>query len=336
MQALGHQVSLVCPEQASIYREAQKQGLPVTALAIERKSLKSLLALGKWLRTQTIDVINTHSSTDSWLVALARAIGWYKGGIVRTRHVSAPIKPTISSRWLYTKGCDFVVTTGEKLRHQVIEQTKINSERVRSIPTGIDLNKFNSGNKYQSREVCLLPQDKIIIGIVATLRSWKGHRYLVEAIAQLKNPNILILIVGEGPNRPNIEAAIQTNHLMNQVYFAGNQVNVVPWLQTMDLFVLPSYANEGVPQSLMQAMACGIPVISTPVGSISELVQDRKTGRLVPIQDSTKLAEVINELVTDKEQSQQLVQQGLMAVRNTYALPIMLNHMQEAFVQVVN
>ncbi len=79
----------------------------------------------------------------------------------------------------------------------------------------------------------------------------------------------------------------------------GNQADVAPWLQALDLFCLPSYANEGVPQALMQAMACGLPVISTPVGSIGEIVQDGDTGRLVPPGDVPALAAAIESLLAD-------------------------------------
>ena len=321
----------MCPAQAPIYREAQKRGLPVTALPIEKKSLKGLIALGRWLRTQPIDVINTHSSTDSWLVALARALGFYHGAVVRTRHVSAPIQSSVATRWLYTKGCDFVVTTGEKLRQHVIEQTGVVQSRVQSVPTGIDLTQFKGGNPLQVRHDLKLPVDKIIIGIVATLRSWKGHQYLIEAVAQLNRADVFLLIVGEGPNRPNIETAIQVNGLANQVALVGNQINVVPWLQAMDLFVLPSYANEGVPQSLMQALACGLPVISTSVGSIDELVEDGLTGRLVTPQHSAALASVLNELINDPQQRQQLAQQGQERVTSTFSLPKMVATMQTVF-----
>ena len=81
--------------------------------------------------------------------------------------------------------------------------------------------------------------------------------------------------------------------------FAGNQADVAPWMQALDLFCLPSYANEGVPQALMQAMACGLPVVTTPVGSIGEIVQDGETGRLVPPGDAGALGAAIEALLAD-------------------------------------
>jgi glycosyltransferase involved in cell wall biosynthesis len=110
------------------------------------------------------------------------------------------------------------------------------------------------------------------VGIVATLRSWKGHRHLLEAFAGLADRGARLLVVGDGPQREALGLLAGRLGIAGRVRFAGNQADVAPWLQALDLFCLPSYANEGVPQALMQAMACGLPVISTPVGSI-EIVQ---------------------------------------------------------------
>jgi glycosyltransferase involved in cell wall biosynthesis len=83
------------------------------------------------------------------------------------------------------------------------------------------------------------------------------------------------------------------------VRFAGNQADVAPWMQAFDVFCLPSYANEGVPQALMQAMACGLAVVTTPVGSIGEIVTDGVTGMLVPPEDPLALREAIAALLDD-------------------------------------
>ncbi len=144
-----------------------------------------------------------------------------------------------------------------------------------------------------------LAPEGALIGIVATLRSWKGHRYLLEAFAGLADRGARLLVVGDGPQREALEALAGQLGIAARVRFAGNQDDVAPWLQALDLFCLPSYANEGVPQALMQAMACGLPVISTPVGSIGEIVQDGDTGRLVPPEDAPALASAIEALLAD-------------------------------------
>src|SRR5690606_21913976 len=109
--------------------------------------------------------------------------------------------------------------------------------------------------------------------------------HLLEAIASLPRPGLRLLVVGDGPMREALERRTADLRLGGRVTFAGQQRDVAPWMQALDLMCLPSYANEGVPQALAQAMACGLPVIATPVGSIGELVRDGVTGVLVPPND---------------------------------------------------
>lgn len=327
----GHALQIVCSAQSVIYREAQRRGIPVVALPIEAKTLRGLWAMWQWLRKQPVDVVNTHSSTDAWLVALARLFLPRKPAVVRTRHVSAPITPTWATRWLYRKGCDFVVTTGERLREHVLERTGLTADKVKSVPTGVNTARFCPGDKIAARQQCGLPPDKTIIGIVATLRSWKGHTYLVEALARLQREDVLLLIVGDGPNLTNIEAAVAEHHLQQSVIFAGQQADVVPWLQAMDIFVLPSYANEGVPQSLMQAMACGLPVVSTPVGSITELIANGRNGLLVPERDAVALSERLAWLLDNADEWGNLGKNALVFVREQCSSQAMLQRMTDIF-----
>ena len=81
---------------------------------------------------------------------------------------------------------------------------------------------------------------------------------------------------------------------------AGDQADVTPWMNALDVFCLPSYANEGVPQALMQAMACALPVVTTPVGSIEEIVEAGVTGVLVPPQNEVRLRVELSTLLDDE------------------------------------
>lgn len=334
MLARGHKVTLLCPAQARIYAEAQKQGIPVEALPIGRKKLAGMLAMRKWLKQHPVDVINTHSSTDSWLAALACATLRHAPAIVRTRHISTPTPNNRATRWLYQKATAHIVTTGELLRQALISHNGYDAERLTSVPTGIDGTRFKPGDKKQARQQCGLPADDLIVGIVATIRTWKGHVYLLEAFAALKLTNARLLIVGEGPNRNNVEAKIAELGLQDKVIMPGNQSDVVPWLQSLDIFALPSYANEGVPQAVLQAMYCGLPVVSTPVGSITEAVQDGQTGYIVPAKDSVALAAALRKLTDNPELRHAFGAAGQTFVEAHFGYAAMLDKMEHIFRKV--
>src|SRR5262249_45179589 len=223
----------------------------------------------------------------------------------------------------------------EKLRKQVIAETGVEGSRVVSIPTGIDLTRFRPADRNAARSSVGLPVDVPIIGIVATLRSWKGHRYLFEAFSAMKRGETMLVVVGDGPQLEALEALATELGIASHVRFAGNQEDVAPWMQSFDVFCLPSYANEGVPQALMQAMACGLPVVSTPVGSIEEIVTDGAEGVIVPPADPARLAEALTALMADEPRRRALGERGLARARERFGEDAMAERMLEVFRDVV-
>lgn len=331
MMRRGHRVTLLCPAEAKIYEEAKLRGISAVALPIGRKNLRGIMAMRRWLKSNPADVINTHSSTDSWLVALASLGLRHAAPIARTRHISAPIPNNFTTRWLYQKATRHIATTGELLKQQLITQNAYAPARITSVPTGIDTEHFVPGKKSAAREKLDLPINTPIIGIVATLRSWKGHQYLLEAFAQLSDKNARLVIVGDGPQREALQARIAELGLNDRVLMAGNQRDVLPWLQALDIFVLPSYANEGVPQSILQAMLCGLPIISTPIGSILEAVQHEQTGLIVEPKNSQQLHEEISRLLHDDELRKTLGAAARKRAQERFGLDAMLDKMEVIF-----
>jgi len=325
----GHAVTLAAPAEARIVAEAPRYGVPTMTLPIGRKNVSGLFALRGLLARERFDVINTHSSTDSWLAALACATSRGAPPIVRTRHISAAGGRNFATRWLYRSATARVVTTGEALRRQVIEDLGVDPLRVVSIPTGIDLAAFQPADRAAARKALSLPVDASIVGIVATLRDWKGHVDLLHAIAKV--PGALLIIVGGGPQRESLDQLVKDLKLDDRVRFAGEQVDVVPWLRTFDVFCLPSYANEGVPQALMQAMACALPVVTTPVGAIPEIIADGVTGVFTPPRDADKLAATLASVLADSPRRGELGARAHAAAHARFGEDRMLDRMLEVF-----
>jgi glycosyltransferase involved in cell wall biosynthesis len=334
MIARGHRVTLACPPQATIAKEAARFGVELITLPIDRKRFTGFRAMRALLATRAFDVVNTHSSTDAWLAALACATLRDPPPVVRTRHISAPIAPGPANRWLYARASRFVVTTGERLREALIERTGCAPDAVRSIPTGIDDQLFAPGDRDAARAELGLPADRLIVGIVATLRSWKGHRHLVEAVAALDDPRLLLVIVGDGPQHEALEAQITAGGLQERVRLIGRRDDVHRWLQAFDLFALPSYANEGVPQALVQAMLSGLACVTTTAGAIPEVAIDGRTALIVPQQDPPALAAAISRLAADPELRVALGTAARAHCRQGFTRESMLDRMEAVFRQV--
>ena len=333
MIARGHTVELACPSESRIFAEAPRYGVTAHALPIGRKNLAGLRALRSFLRTHRYDVINSHSSTDTWLAALA-ALGRAAPPLVRTRHISAPVPNNSATRWLYSRASAHVVTTGEALREQLIRDNGLPVERVTSVPTGIDPARFpaTDAKLLRLRRAELgLPAAAPIVGIVATLRSWKGHRYLIDALAKLSASAATLVIVGDGPQREALETQVRKLGLEQRVTFAGNRSDVAPWLQSFDVFALPSYANEGVPQALLQAMFTGLAAVTTDAGAIPEIALDGKTALLVPREDAGALGAALQRLLDDPALAARLGGAARERVLARHSLSTMLDRMEAVF-----
>ena len=291
----GHEAFVAADMDSQIVKNAAAYGIKALPIRLRKKRFSDFFALRKLIQQQKPDVINCHSSTDHWLSALSRLTLKHKPAIVRTRHISAAVHRNKPTHWLYNKGAEAVMTTGISIREMLINDGFLDGKSVFSVPTGIDTDLFKPGDKQQQRELLKLPNDHFIFGICATLRSWKGHSDLIQAFNLLNNPSISLVIVGDGPQLDNLKKLVSETHFPHNIHLVGNQANVLPYLQSMDCFVLPSYANEGVPQALLQAMAVGLPVISCPIGGIPEALQGYPQGNLTPTQNPQALSEAMRK-----------------------------------------
>ena len=330
----GHEASLLCPAEARIFAEAAAWQVPVVALPIARKRPAGFRELRRWLRTNACDVLNTHSSTDSWLAALAVASLDRPLPIVRTRHISAPVPRNPFSRWLYGKAAARIVTTGEALKRQLVEENGLRPERIESVPTGIDAGRYRPGERSEARAKLGLSPTATLVGIVATLRSWKGHGFLLEAMRSLPG-HVELVIVGDGPMRETLERQIGAQGLQSRVRMAGNQADVLAWLQAFDIFALPSYANEGVPQALIQAMLCGLPCVTTTVGSIAELARDGETALVVAPRDASALGAAIGRLAADRALAADLGRAARRHCVENFSYERMLDRMEAIYAGVI-
>jgi glycosyltransferase involved in cell wall biosynthesis len=338
MIARGHEVEIWAVAGSGILAEAERRAIPHRALSIGRKSLRGVLAMRRALTSVRPDVVNAHSSTDTWLVALALLTLGEAPPLVRTRHVSSPVPDNFPTRWLYQRATRHIVTTGERLRETLLRENRFREDRITSVPTGIDPSRFRPGDKAKARRTLGLDPRGRYVGIVATLRSWKGHLYLIEAFARLAAADaaVRLLIVGEGPMRPLLEQKIAELGLAPKVTLAGRQDGVEPWFQAMDVFCLPSYANEGVPQAIVQAMLSGLPVVTTPVGSIVEAVTDQETALLVAPKDASALAAAIRRLLDDPALAERLGREARAQAERKFGRDAMIARMEAVFRRVVD
>lgn len=331
----GHRIIIAASPDARIIKQAKTRNIETAPLSMERFSvlghIKKLIDI---INKYEIDIVNTHSSRDSWLASIAARLSFRKPVIIRTRHLSTPISNNLMSRIVYNHLPHKIITTGESIKDSMIEKNNFNPDRIVSIPTGIDLKIFKTGKSGANiRRNFNIPVRAPLIGMVSVLRSWKGHIYLLEAIPDVvkKIPNARFLIVGDGPYKDVIEEKIKKTGVGKYVIMTGHRENIPEILSAIDFLAFPSYANEGVPQAVLQAFAAGKTVIASNAGSISEVVLNNKTGILIPSRNSSVLAKMIIELLKDKDKRKKMAVAGKKLVESGYSLEAMLNKIEKLY-----
>lgn len=330
----GHRLLFACDPRGELFRRVRLQRFPVTPVTFGGShNLGAWFTLRRLVAAESPDILNTHSSLDSWVGSLAWRSHSIRPLLVRTRHLSTRVKANWPTRWLY-RTPDAIITTGQITKELLVERLGVPVTRIFSIPTGVDLTEFAPQEK--SRELLAqlkIPPDAFIFGSVAVLRSWKGHLYLVEAFQKLlaDGGRAFLLLVGEGPYRVVIEEKIAQLGLQNWVRLAGFRDQVAPWFALMDVVVLASYANEGVPQSLLQAMAMTRPVVGTTVGGIPEVIIDGETGLLVPPRNPQALAQALDKLQGNPNYRLELGLRGRDLVEERFSLDQMAAEIETVY-----
>lgn len=205
------------------------------------------------------------------------------------------------------KDADKVITVSKKTREYVL---KLGADRskISVIYNGVDQNFFCPINKDRSRKKLGLPKNKIIILTVRRLVYKNGLDTLIESASLLirEYRNLLFIVIGNGPDRNIIAKRIKQLGINSNIRLTGfvPEEALPLYYNAADYFVLPSSSGEGLPMVLLEAMACGLPVIATTVGGTPEIIRDMINGALVPPRNQEALTQAISKLISLKKESQ--------------------------------
>ena len=222
-----------------------------------------------------------------------------------------------------------MVAVSQDVRRFLIEQVGVKSDNLVSIYNGIDQKCFlRSEDGMQVRKDLGISDTVPVIGTIGNLYPVKGHIYLVKAAAHVvkRFPEAVFVFAGRGALLSELQQEAGRLGIESHVRFLGFREDIPPLLQAMDIFVLPSL-SEGLPLSLLEAMASSKPVIATNVGGIPEVIVNEETGYLVPPMDHEHLASRMILLLGDKAKAQHLGRNG----RNRVCEKFLLEQMVSAY-----
>lgn len=336
LQKRGHRVRLILEPHSPIAQMAMDKGLPVTTMTMRKSQYPRAIASLRTLMAQHRPaILQVNSSRDSWIGAIATRLLRPRPKLLRIRHISAPLNRNLMTRLLYRRLFDMVVVTGgEKTKRELVERDGLAADRVAAFPIGLDVNYFRPGAPDDDLRLEFgLPKGHQLVGLVSYLRSYKGHEYFIEAARMIvaQRLDVTFVIVGEGPEEQSIRSRIEQLGLSPRIRMLGFRDDLVNVLRSFDLFAIPSVEGDTIPQVLMQALAVGLPVVSTTVGSIPDVVIEGETGYVVPPRDAGALAKQIGKLLDDEALRRRMGLQGRALVERSYSLDRMLDRMEGVY-----
>lgn len=333
----GHELTIAANPHSILLEKARLEGFRTIPFEFKRRNFLAIIAFFKRLiEEEKLDIINTHSSKDSWLVLPAARLAKNKPLAIRTRHLSTPIGKNILSTFLYNNLPHVVITTGEAIRAQMIRENGFNSDKIISIPTGVDTDVFNPVIPGKDlREELNLSPSTLLVGTVSVIRDWKGHDYLLKAVPLILREvsNARFIIAGDGPDIKKLEKTIKDAGLNDKIYMLGHREDIVSILKSIDILVHPSYANEGVPQAILQAMSMAKPVVASELAPLKEVVIDGETGVLCPVRHPEGIANATIKLLADKAFSKSLGENGRKLVEKSYSYTGMLDRLEDLYIK---
>jgi len=334
----GVKVYLACTNHAQIKQKALDNDIKIFILPFRGNAdFKTLFGIKRIIQENQIDIVNTHSGKDTWVGGLAAKLAGVK--FIRTRHLSNPIKPSRLN--FINELADYIFTTGEGVRLDMINNNRIKPEKIQSIPTGIDANTYdaNNLNRQTCRDLFQFQDDQIVIGIIAVLRQFKRHdRFLNMARSVIDNnpgKSIHFVMAGDGPQRENLSSMINDLGLQGHILMLGHVSNVPELLQALDVFVLTSDSGEGVPQSVMQALLMNTTVVSTNAGSTKDLYNDNNFV-LIDKDSQKELNEACNKLINSQDLRSQYANNSREHVLDNFSKVKMTEKIMRVYLSLIN
>ncbi len=317
-------------------------GIPVVRFPIRNlygpRTLRQAAALRRFFREEGVAIVHAHdmySNVFSVLVARAARVPVV---IASKRWWSAPWPYGALNR-LGFRLADRVLANSEAVGRSLVDRDGLNADHVAVVHNFIGDELFTPPSQTQlgswRRELDLADGDRVV-GIVASLLPVKDHETLIGAVALVRqvHPRIRLVVVGDGPERARVEARVRELGLEPQVRFAGLRPRVPSMHGLFEISVLCSRA-EGFPNSILEAMASGRPVVATDVGGVHDAVEHNLTGLLVPPGDVDALAAAITGLLDEPARAREMGGQGAAVARSRFSAPAVIDSLERLYVRLL-
>ena len=320
---------LICPEPGSFVGRMKERG--VETRLVHLAPLFNPIALWRLTRLlvrEHVTILQTHGARANFYGRIAGRLAGVPV-IISTIHNSLKdYKVSPLTRWLYTVLLRLtlplvhrILCVSEANRGDLIEECPAAAAKAHTVYNGVDLSAFSSQPNHQKVRQELGVTEGPVLVTIGRLTEQKGHRYLLQALSCLLEtwPQLCCLFVGEGELQDALRRMAIDLGVERACRFVGVREDIPDILTAADVFVLPSL-SEGFPFVLLEALAMGCPVVASRVNGVPELIEDHKTGLLVPPRDPQALARAIRDMLDDRRAALRMGAAGRALVRERFTV----------------
>ncbi len=332
MRKRGHEIILAVMKKGALIHRAREKGLTVYSVNFQRYAWPLALLQLLWIMVKhKIDIVNTHSSLDSWIGGIAARLARKK--IIRTRHFSTAGRGGWNSRILYGWLADIVATVCRGVIPTLSQQSGKPRSLFRAIPTGITPHHIDSrlSSNESLREKLGVGKSTFLVGTACFMRSWKGIQDFLKAADLLRDKEDIRWVIIGGGHAETYHKIANDLKLEGIVHFTGHLENPFPAMRELDAFTLLSTAHEGVSQAIEQAAYLERPLIATPTGGLAEICLPEVTGIQVPIFSPQAVAQAVERLKQDPSLCKRLGKQAKEHILRDYTFDRTLDLTEEVY-----
>jgi glycosyltransferase involved in cell wall biosynthesis len=315
LAAAGHGVALAARPGSAIAARVTALKLPLIPIAYTgHYNPRAVLQLRRAMRGGRFEIADCHGSRDGATQAFARDLG----AVVRTRHLSTPIKAKLHRRLQWQWGCDRVIATAQCIKDELAAKRFMAPDCIDVVGEWAAPEFFDIADKDRHRRAVrgefAVPDGRAVVAVVGMLRGDKAQEVLIETAAEMRRrgrPIMALIVGGDTHSQAGAEAVLRAHAaalgIAEDVRFAGYRDDVARLTQAADLLVITSIAVEAQSRAAPQAFAAMTPVIASRVGGVAELVTPGETGWLVPPRAVGDYANAIEQALDDPSATGRIV-----------------------------
>lgn len=326
--------SLFCPFNATLIN---KIDIPINTITFNKLgSINILIArkLKNYTVDNKVDLIHLHDSHAHNIYFLSCIMFGLKTPAIITRRIEKPITNLVSHYKYNHKNIQKIICVSNAV-NKTISPFIINKQKLKTIYSGIDIEKYKTTEKkYILHKTFNIPTNSILIGTIGALTDQKDHFTFIEIAEKiLQKKDVYFVIIGKGKLEKEIRNTINNKNLKNRIFLSGFRNDIPNIIKDLDLFLFTSIF-EGLGTVLLDAMASSIPIVSTDVSGIPEIIENDKNGFLSKPKDATNLASQVLELLENEEKLNLFIKNGLLKI-NQFSAENMAQQNFETYLEIL-